>query len=136
MPGVLRVRKATGLLPERHELLRVLEQRDTGGGNKMKNLKDVLEILTKDMDDKDIASMYLKTSIAAEITTQRIKKGMTKSALAKKIGVSDNLICRWEDGIGNYNINTLVKIADALDMGIRSPFVTDVNVGDEEGEIE
>jgi len=58
---------------------------------------------------------------------------MTKCELAKRVGVSDNLICRWEDGVGNYNINTLIKIADALDIEMRSLFVIDRNVGGKEG---
>ena len=107
---------------------------DKGGKGMTNSLKDVLEIVTEGMDEIDVLIMLIQTSVAAEIAIQRQRKGMTQGDLAKKMNVSASVVSKWESGLRDLRLSTLVRIADALDMEIRSPFATDTNVGSKEGE--
>lgn len=94
------------------------------------NFKRVFELMTEDINDIDFLIMIFQSSIAAEITIQRTRKGMTQEDLAKKLNVTPPVVSRWESGTRDLRLSTIVRIADALDMEIRSPFVTDRSVGD------
>lgn len=79
------------------------------------SLKDVLEIAT---------------DVAAEIAIQRQRKGMTQGDLAKKMNVSASVVSKWESGLRDLRLSTLVRIADALDIDVKSLFVPNIVVGD------
>ena len=46
----------------------------------------------------------------------RKAKGLTQSALAEQLHVTDKAVSRWERGLGFPDINTLEPLADALGM--------------------
>lgn len=48
----------------------------------------------------------------------RKEKNMTQADLAKRIGVTDKAISRWERGIGFPDINTLEPLANALEISV------------------
>ncbi len=54
-------------------------------------------------------------AIARAIIARRIAKGMTQSALARKIGTKQSAIARLESGSTNPTLKGLEKIAKALD---------------------
>lgn len=92
--------------------------------------RDLFALMTYGMNDIDVLITLFQSFIAADITVQRIKKGMTQADLAKKLNVTPTVVSRWESGARDLRLSTIVRIADALDVEIRSPFVTDRNVGD------
>lgn len=61
-------------------------------------------------------------SIGENIKQFRTKNGLTQKQLGEKCGMADSAIRRYELGKANPKIETLQKIADALDV-----FVTDLN---------
>jgi len=54
----------------------------------------------------------------SNLATLRKKKGLTQEALARKSGVNRVLIARFERGRSNPTLDTLQKIALALDVPI------------------
>ncbi|MHA3225457.1 helix-turn-helix transcriptional regulator [Globicatella sulfidifaciens] len=53
----------------------------------------------------------------------RIKKNLTQSALAKKIGVTQQTYSKWETGKNNPNSENIQKIAKVLEVPIFSLFI-------------
>ncbi len=44
----------------------------------------------------------------------RKSQGMTQECLAQKIGVGQNTISQWENGLRNPNLETIRKLAEIL----------------------
>jgi ribosome-binding protein aMBF1 (putative translation factor) len=61
-------------------------------------------------------------SIAASIQYRRHALGITQKDLADKLGVSQVMISRWENGEENFTAATLAKISDALGLELHNPF--------------
>ena len=59
--------------------------------------------------------------IAAIIQRQRKEKGYTQHELANKLGVSQVMVSRWENGEENFTISTLAKISAALGIEWNNP---------------
>ena len=70
--------------------------------------------------EESIAAKYI-AQIAAIIQRQRKAKGYTQQELASKIGVSQVMVSRWENGEENFTIATLAKISAALGMEWQNP---------------
>ena len=48
----------------------------------------------------------------------RVEKGITQGELADKVGVQNTAICNYETGFREPNIETLKKLASALDVTV------------------
>ena len=72
-------------------------------------------------DEEHIANGCI-AEIAATIQLQRKAMGYTQKDLAQKLGVSQAIISRWENGVENFTIATLAKISMALGLELRNPF--------------
>lgn len=59
----------------------------------------------------------------------RLRGGMKKKELAKKAHLSRQTISMIEKG-GPINLQTLIKIADALEVSPADLFITDINRGE------
>jgi transcriptional regulator with XRE-family HTH domain len=67
---------------------------------------------------------HVKTSIPEQIRAIRIKRDWTQSELAERSKTTQTVIARVEDiNYGNLSLNTLLKIASALDIGLLVKFV-------------
>ena len=52
------------------------------------------------------------------ISTQRKEKGMTQRELAEKLNITDTAVSKWERDIACPDINTIPKLAAALDLSV------------------
>lgn len=82
------------------------------------------------MQNKEYRDSYvsanLKNGLAHQIRTNRELRNLSQTELAAKCGVKtkQEAISRLEDpAYGNYSINTLLKIAAALDVALLVKFV-------------
>lgn len=57
-------------------------------------------------------------TIGESIKIERKKAGLTQKELGQKIGVTHQTIAQWENGWRNPKIETVEKIADALEIGL------------------
>lgn len=60
--------------------------------------------------------------IGERIKEARKEAHFTQKALGKKLGVSAAMIAQYENGTRTPKVNTLIRIADALDVSIVSLF--------------
>ncbi|EKD76733.1 MAG: transcriptional regulator, XRE family [uncultured bacterium] len=71
------------------------------------------------LQDPAVKKAYDKLGPDFELTTllieKRLQKGLTQSALAKKIGTKQSAIARLESGKYNPSLTFLRKVARALD---------------------
>lgn len=83
----------------------------------------LLESLSASLDDESLTLSVFQGMIAAEIACRRIKLGLSQKEFAEKMGVSQGLVSRWENGDTNFTLSTLVKIASTLKIEMQSPYV-------------
>jgi len=72
--------------------------------------------------EEEHAESRCRVEISMTIEDQRKAKGYTQKDLAKKLGVSQAMVSRWENGEENLTIATLAKIAVALGLELGNPF--------------
>jgi len=77
--------------------------------------------LTEQLTPEEIAVAEYTAQIAISIQRQRKIKGYTQKELARKLGVSQVMISRWENGEENFTIATLAKISSALGIKLYNP---------------
>ena len=70
--------------------------------------------------DEQIAAEFI-ANIAVSIQTARRERGYTQKELAERIGVSQVMISRWENGDENFTVATLAKISSVLGIGLVNP---------------
>ena len=64
----------------------------------------------------------------------RKAKGLTQSALAEQLHVTDKAVSRWERGLGFPDINTLEPLADALGLTLSQLMHADRGDGSDAGQ--
>jgi transcriptional regulator with XRE-family HTH domain len=60
----------------------------------------------------------LATRIAREIRARREARGLSLSAIAARAGLSKTIVATIESGAGNPSLDTLVRLAGALDVAV------------------
>lgn len=66
--------------------------------------------------------LTVEEKLRKAIKEERIKKGITQTKLAEKIGISTSFICDIEAGRKNPSIATLALIAKHLDLSLNDIF--------------
>lgn len=64
-------------------------------------------------------AMGLEYELVQTIIKHRLRRGFTQAELAKKIGSRQPVISRLERGEGNPSLDTLRRVAQALDMSLQ-----------------
>lgn len=76
----------------------------------------------------DEKKLELRVLAKLSTTMQRRRKelGLSQTDLANKLGVSQGIVSRWENGEENLTIETIAKIAVALNMQIQNPLTVEL----------
>ena len=77
--------------------------------------------LSNSLSQEEILAAKYIAQIAATIQRRRKAKGYTQQELARRLGVSQVMVSRWENGEENITIATLVRISTALEMDFYNP---------------
>jgi len=86
------------------------------------HLEDLLSFQSKDYRDGFLEA-DVKAGIAYQIQALREKTGLSQAEFAKKIGKKQSVVSRLENTeYGAVNVNTLLEIAKALDIGLQVRF--------------
>jgi DNA-binding XRE family transcriptional regulator len=67
------------------------------------------------LKDPAFRQAYEELEPAYQLTRLRIQRGLTQQQLAERVGTTQSTIARLESGVGNPSINTLKRVAEALD---------------------
>ncbi len=77
---------------------------------------------TKVLKNRNVRNAYeslgLEYELVRAIIKHRLRRGLTQTELAKKIGTRQPVISRLERGEGNPSLDTLQRIAQALDVSL------------------
>jgi DNA-binding XRE family transcriptional regulator len=73
----------------------------------------------------DAESMQIRIAfeVALQIQQYRERNNCSQKELAEKIGVSQEMISRWENAEDNLTLATIAKIGIAIGAEIRSPLL-------------
>jgi len=88
--------------------------------DKLENAKGSTWLSDYLSQEESVAAKYIG-QIASIIQRQRKANGYTQHELASKLGVSQVMVSRWENGEENFTIATLVKISAALGIEWNNP---------------
>jgi ribosome-binding protein aMBF1 (putative translation factor) len=80
------------------------------------------EQLKDELIRRKYEELHTEFMIAEAIIGERLKKGLTQSELAKKVGTKQSAISRLESGQSKPSIAFLEKVAQALDLKLRVSF--------------
>lgn len=92
---------------------------------KINSTNELLMQLSDELSAEELMLASLQGLIASEITIKRHEAGLSQKDFAKRMGVSQGLVSKWEAGENNYTLSTLVKIALALNIDMQVPYVLD-----------
>jgi transcriptional regulator with XRE-family HTH domain len=88
----------------------------------MSELIDSDDLLERDLQDPEFRAEWERLAaaraVAEMVAENRERKGLTQTALARAIGVRQPVVARIESGEHVPTIETLIKIANALDIEI------------------
>lgn len=86
----------------------------------MEKWKDFRKELLKNFEfRKEYDALRPQYELAAQIIEARLKKGLSQSQLAEKIGTKQSAIARLESGDYNPSVNLLERVADATDTRLK-----------------
>lgn len=86
----------------------------------MKNWKNFEKELLKDPAVKaEVEKLAIEHEIARQIIKFRLSKKLTQAELAERAGLKQAYIARAESGIANPTMESLSKIAGALDKRLK-----------------
>ena len=88
--------------------------------DKMENAEESTWLSDYLSQEESVAAKYIG-QIASTIQRQRKANGYTQRELASKLGVSQVIVSRWENGEENFTIATLAKISAVLEIEWNNP---------------
>jgi transcriptional regulator with XRE-family HTH domain len=95
---------------------------DLSGKGAVADLSKLQKLLDKSYRDSYLEG-HVKGSIAYQIQALREKEGLTQTEFGKLIGKPQSVVSRLEDTeYGGVNVNTLLQIAYALNIGLEVRF--------------
>lgn len=90
-------------------------------------MTDVLDFLTGVADEDRSGPEYRLQALVLEISDRvhaRIQQlGITQAELARRMGVSRPMVTKLLTGESNFQLRTLLRLGDALDMDLMVDFV-------------
>lgn len=74
-----------------------------------------------------------RCSLALQIRVLREQRGWSQEELASRMGTSQSAVARYEDAdYGRMTVNTLLRLREAFDVGLKIEFVRAEPVGDKD----
>lgn len=86
------------------------------GNTKLRTMSDLLELFEDSLKPSDLVEARAISHVTGTIIKERKRLGLDQKEFAEKLGVSQSLVSRWENGNSNFTIKSLAEIAAKLDM--------------------
>ena len=91
---------------------------------KNNDIYDLLSTLASNLSSEELMFVDIASDLAAQIAARRIDLGLTQAELAEKMGKKQGTISKWESGDCNFQLKTLIEIAQKLDLPLTVSFKT------------
>lgn len=98
---------------------------------KNNRMDDLLNTIFNNFSDEDLQTADMLSMIATAISSKRIELHLNQSQLAKKLGVTQAMVSKWENGDYNFTVRQIVKIFNKLDLDVdiaihpKNPYLVD-----------
>ena len=79
--------------------------------------------LSQGMTEEEIKKIKLLAMIASNIELRRKEMRLNQKEFAKRMGVSQGMVSRWESGEYNFSVSTLQDICQKLDLEFEPVFL-------------
>ena len=89
---------------------------------KNNDIYDLLSTLASNLSSEELMFVDIASDLAAQIAARRIDLGLTQAELAEKMGKKQGTISKWESGDCNFQLKTLIEIAQKLDLPLTVSF--------------
>ena len=81
-----------------------------------KHMDDLLSTLSNNISTEELLFTNYASELAVTIAEERIESGMTQKEFAEKMGKTQAIISKWENGETNFTLKTLIEIAQKLGL--------------------
>ncbi len=88
----------------------------------MNDLQEFLNLLAKDIPADELEADIVLADIAAKLSAERIRRGMSQRDFANLLGVNQSMISKMESGDCNFTVRKLIQIAHKLSLPCRILF--------------
>jgi Predicted transcriptional regulators len=83
---------------------------------------ELAKIIADEVSAEDLQKADLLSSVANEISNQRIARNLNQKQFAEFLGVSQGMISKWENGDYNFTLEKLADIFTKLNVEISMVF--------------
>lgn len=99
--------------------------------NEKTNLEELLSSLSEGLSTEDLLFSSIASDLAVAISSKRIDMRLTQKEFAEMLGKSQAMVSKWENGECNFQLKTLIEIAQKLnltvDVSLKKPKVKPVD---------
>lgn len=74
-------------------------------------LNRLIDSISSNYSKEEIKAADVLSAISCRISEERIKRRLSQKAFAKAVGVTQQMVSKWENGDYNFTITSLVKIS-------------------------
>lgn len=105
----------------------------------MSKLVSAKEVHKKDMKDPEFRAEWERTALARSVSelllAYRVKHDISQTELAKRLGTGQAKVSRLESGTHTPNLQTLKKIATALEIDLKIVLRPDTQADESHDEV-
>ena len=80
------------------------------------DMYDLLSNLSDGLSTEELVFADIASDLAAAIASQRLSLGLTQTELAQLCGKTQATVSKWENAESNFQLRTLVELAEKLDL--------------------
>ena len=87
------------------------------------SIEDLVKDLAANMSKTDLVELTTLLELSNSIEAKRKNNGWTQKEFAKKMGVTQGMVSKWESGEYNFSVKGLAEISIALDMEFKCQLI-------------
>lgn len=80
------------------------------------NIDQLLASLSENLSTEELLFAHFSSEIAVAIAAKRIEMGLTQKDFAERLGKTQAVVSKWENGEVNFTLRTLIDLAQKLDL--------------------
>ena len=89
-----------------------------GRGKMKKSIREILNNLSDDAPKSEIYAAHYLGKISGQILNLRMQSGLSQEEFAKKLGINQSMLSKYESGEYNFTVKKLADICCKLDIDL------------------
>lgn len=91
----------------------------------MNGNEQMIDLMAKYLSKEDVYAGQAIASISAFVLKERTKLGMSQTKFAKKMGVTQGMVSKWESAEYNFTLETIAQICAKLGYSFDISFMNE-----------